>query len=170
MTELDTRWAWTQVEAMAEGSLSRQDERRMRAALGQDRELRAAVERARGLRRELRRLGRAPVPRSLYGRLLGIAGPRAAGRRPTIAVWSWTSAAAAASAVAAALVLMTQPEPADDPRTAALRDFELAMAYLHKSYEIAGEQVKRAMERELREALGVNTERGGNDAGAGNGG
>src|SRR5690606_20372888 len=120
--------------------------------------------------RALRRLGKAPVPRSHYARLLRIATAPAERIRSTVAVWSWTSATAAASAVALALVLLTRPEPADDPRVAALRDFELAMSYLHRSYEIAGEQVKQALERELKETLGVNTESGGNDAGTENGG
>jgi len=142
----------------------------MRAALARDPELRAAVERARTLSRALRRLGKEPVPRSHYARLLRIAAPRADRAQSTNAAWSWTSATAAASTVAATLLLLTQPEPADDPRVAALRDFEIAMSYLHRSYAIAGDQVKRTLERELKEALRVNTGSGGNDADTENGG
>jgi hypothetical protein len=72
----------------------------------------------------------------------------------------------AASTIAAALLIVTQPEPVvDDQRMAALRDFEIAMGYVHRSYEITGEQVRRAMERELREALGVDSSTGSNGRG-----
>lgn len=171
MTELDIRWARTRVEAMADGSLSRKDERRMRALLAGDTELRRAVAQARALRKALRGLRGEPVPASILARLSKI--PAAATpprQRWSIERLSWASAAAAAGAVAAVLVLATQPDPArDDPRIAALRDFELAMAYVHRSYEIAGEHVKRTMERELREALRY-TERGGDEPRGGNGG
>lgn len=171
MTDLDTRWAWSQIEAAADESLPGQDERRMRAALASDPELRRALESARELRRSLRRLGRKPVPWSLYARLSRIAEPAAGAKRTKASVWSWASAAAAASTVAAALILLTQPEPVrDDPRTAALRDFELAMAYLHKGYTLAGEHMKRAMERELKEALGFETDGGGGPPSGSNGG
>ena len=170
MTDLDTRWAWSKVEAMADGSLSGEKARRMRAALARDPELREAVERAHALSRALRRLGKASVPRSLYARLLSIPALPNGSRRAKTEVWSWTSAAAAASVVVAMLVLLTRPDPADDPRVAALRDFELAMAYLHKSYEIAGEHVKRTLERELKEALRMNPGSGANDADTENGG
>lgn len=171
MTELDIHWAWSRIEAMADGSLSRQDERRMRAALANDPELRSALGRARELRGALGRLGKAPMPLSLYRRLSRIAAPEQGAKRTGVPIWSWTSAVAAASTMAAVLLLLTQPEPAvDERRTAALRDFELAMAYVHRSYEIAGEQVKRAMERELKEALGVESESGGSEPRGGNGG
>ncbi len=170
MTDLDSRWAWSKVEAMADGSLSRDEKRRMRAVLEREPELSAAVARARTLRRALRRLGKAPVPRSLHARLLKIPAQSGDRSRAKTEVWSWTSATAAASAMVAALVLLTQPEPADDPRAAALRDFELAMTYLHRSYEIAGGHLKRTLERELKEAFRVNTGSGANDADTENGG
>lgn len=171
MTDLDTRWAWSRIEAAADGSLSRADARRMRAALEMDPELRRALERARELRRSLRRLRKQPVPRTLYARLARIPARDPDGKRTKAPLRSWATAAAAASTVAAALVLLMQPEPVrDDPRTAALRDFEIAMAYLHRSYEIAGVHVRRAMERELRDALGRAIEGGEGQPRGGNGG
>lgn len=171
MTELDSRWAWSRIEAVADGSLGRKDERRMRAALARDPELRRAVDRARALRRGLGRLGKEPVPSSLQARLLRIATPARGAKRHGSPFWSWASAAAAASTMAVALLVVTQPEPPvdDERQMAALRDFELAMAYVHRSYEIAGEQVRRAVERELREAFEVDNDSGGDRRG-GNGG
>lgn len=170
MTELDIRWARSRVEAMADGSLSRKEERRMRALLASDPDLRRAVDEARALRTALRRLRGEPVPAAVLARLARIPGAAARPRpRWSTERLSWASAGAAAGAVAAMLILLTHTEPArDDPRTAALRDFELAMAYVHRSYELAGEHVKRAMERELKEAL-MRSRRGGEEP-PGNGG
>lgn len=154
MTEIDVQWAWSQVEAAADGSLSPEDARRMRRAIESDAALAAAVERARSLRKALRALGREPVPRSLTRRLLGIGRPAVRDRAPRSPVWSWATAAGTAGAVALAMLVLTQaPAPPRDERTAALQEFELAMAYLHRSYSIAGEHVRRAMERQLSDAL-----------------
>ena len=175
MGDLDTRWAWSRVEAMADGSLSRRDARRMRAACARDAGLRLAVERARALRSALRQVGRTPVPLSFYRSLMVRRTPSSAPSERRSLAGSWASAAAAASVLAAAVMLMMQPEapvdaPVEDgPRQAALRDFELAMAYLHRSYEITGAHLKRAMQRELREALGASGENGADEP-RGNGG
>ncbi len=172
MKELDSRWAWSRVEAMADGSLPRRDARRMRAACARDPELRLAVERARALRGALRRVGRTPVPLVLYYRLLR-AMPSSFDASTRRAMGSWASAsaaaAAAASVLAAVVIVSMQSGPRVEtpvhaaPQQAALRDFELAMAYLHKSYEITGTQLRRAMQRELREAFGAHAENGADE-------
>lgn len=159
--DIDTQWAWSQIEAMADGSLAAKDRQRMRGAMAADPHLADAVERARELRRALRGLGGSPVPASLRERLLRIAadagGRGEPNRRPpaySMPLWSWGSAASAAMAIAAVLILATRPQaPAVDERAAALREFQVAMAYLQHSYAVAGEQVRRATERRLREAL-----------------
>jgi len=153
VTEIDVRWAWSRVEAAADGSLSRADMRRMRRAIESDPDLEAAVERAMRLRAALRTLGREPVPASLTGRLLEIRRP-GRDRASRGSVWSWASAAGAAGVLAfAMLVLARMPAPQHDERVAALREFELAMTYLHRSYAIAGEHVRRRVGQELAEAL-----------------
>src|SRR5690606_20267355 len=88
VTEIDVRWAWSRVEAAADGSLSRADMRRMRRAIEGDPGLEAAVERAMRLRAALRTLGREPVPASLTGRLLEIRRP-GRDRASRGSVWSW---------------------------------------------------------------------------------
>lgn len=166
MTEIDVRWAWSQVEAAADGSLSPADARRMRRAIASDPDLEAAVGRAKELRTALRALGREPVPRSLTRRLLEIGRPAGRDRASRGPVWSWATAAGAAGAVAIAVLVLTQvPEPRHDERAAALREFELAMTYLHRSYAIAGEHVRRRMERELAEALWPRRESSGDETG-----
>jgi anti-sigma factor RsiW len=150
VTDIDVRWAFSQVEAMADGSLPPAEERRFRAAMKREPRLSDAVQRATRIRRTLRRLGAAPVPRSLSRRLAALPPAHADSGRPRTPAWSW-AAAGAALAIAAVLVTAIRPQaPVYDERAAALREFEVAMAYLHKSYEIAGEQVRRAMVRELR--------------------
>src|SRR5690606_35029786 len=152
-----------QVEAAADGSLSPEDARRMRRAIESDAALAAAVERARSLRKALRALGREPVPRSLTRRLLGIGRPAVRDRAPRGPVWSWATAVGTAGAVALAMLVLTQaPAPPRDERTAALQEFELAMAYLHRSCSIAGEHGRRAMERQLSDALWLRRRSGRN--------
>lgn len=159
MTDIDVRWAWSQVEAAADGSLSADEMRRMRRAMARASELRAAVDRAKRLRADLRSLGRTPVPRSLTKRLLAIprdAGHRSAQPREAGPGWSWATAAGAAAVTAFAIFLAAQPPQQDDgydERTAALQDFQVAMGYLQRSYEMAGQHVRRTMERELVEAI-----------------
>lgn len=178
MTELDDHWAQRRIEAAADGSLSRRDARRLRAALRKDPELARELESARALRRALRRMRNEPAPRDLQRRLLDIAagtrelqrrllGQAAAERaaRPLAAgaFLSWASAGAAACAVAAAWLVLALPNPpTHDRREAALRDFQIAMSYLHRSYRIAGDHVQRAMLRELQDALDLGRQRGNN--------
>ena len=132
-------WAWEQIEAMADGSLRGGERRRMRAALRRDARLRAAVERARLVRAALANVERAPVPAGLLGRLLAV--PPARRRRVS---WALIAAPAGlAAAAVAAVMIATQPPPAqpEDPRTAAVRDFKVAMHYLQQSAAYTGEEV-----------------------------
>lgn len=155
MNDIDQQWAWSQVEAMADGSLPREDRRRMRAAMASDRRLHDAVERAIGLRRGLHDLGRAQVPLALRRRLLEIPS-RERGRLPKqrAALWLPAAGAAAVVAVAAAVIVATRPEPVPrDQQVAALRELQTAMFYLNRSTAVAREEVTQAVQNGLREAL-----------------
>lgn len=142
------------IEAMADGSLDRDERRRMRAAMRGDPALRAAVERARMLRGGLKRLGSAPVPAGLSARLLAVPGRRA--RRPS-RWWVALPIAATAAAAALTLVLVTRPPETvpEDPRSAAIRDFTIAMTYLQRSAAYTGEEVGGIVSAGLLEALTV---------------
>ena len=155
--DLNSEWAWTQVEAMADGSLRGASRSRMQQAMRLDPKLHAAVGRARFLRRGLQRSTLPSIPGSLLKRLLDIPGGSSIGLHwfasPAKAA---TSLAVAATIVALAATLATLrpagPEAAD-PRIVALQEFELAMKYLQKSAAITGEEVGGAVSDGLREAL-----------------
>ncbi|HEX5421524.1 MAG TPA: hypothetical protein VFY39_16145, partial [Gammaproteobacteria bacterium] len=53
-TDLDSSWAWSQAEAMADGSLGGRERRRMRRHMQADPELRQAVNAARAVSIALR--------------------------------------------------------------------------------------------------------------------
>ncbi len=151
---LEMEWAWAHVEAMADGSLSRAERRRMRSCMHADPALGAAVERARRLRSELGRLGRSPVPAGLTRRLLAMPGRAHAGAR---LAWGVPAAAAAAGvtvAVAGLLVLGQTSRPPPE-REAAVREFRLAMSYLQQSAAVTGDDVTRELTNGLHEALAV---------------
>ncbi|HEY5568361.1 MAG TPA: hypothetical protein VIM81_14120 [Gammaproteobacteria bacterium] len=144
-------WAWERIEAMADGSLTRDDRRRMLEAMRADERLSAAVARARAVRVGLRDLGRAPVPAGLSARLVSVAG----GGVQRSTHWSWVAVpvAVAAVAVAAVALVMRPAPPSEDPRIAAVRDFTVAMTYLQKSAAYTGEEVTDAVSAGLLDAL-----------------
>jgi hypothetical protein len=157
---LDQQWAWSQVEAMADGTLPASDEARMRAALRADARLREAVERATAIRGGLRRLGRSPVPPSLWRRLLRV--PRAAARpkpRRAAGVVAAAGLGLAAAAIAAVAIFLepvqTPPPAAADARAAAVADFAIAMTYLQRSATLANSEMGAAVRSGLRDALAV---------------
>lgn len=161
MSDLDNQWAWSQVEAMADGALPAADAKRMQAALRADARLREAVERATAVRSGLRRLGRSPVPvpPSLWRRLLQI--PRASRRaepmRPA-GIVAVGLGLAAASIVAVTIFLgpaRTPPPAPPDERTAALADFAVAMTYLQRSATRADAEMTAAVRSGLQGALAV---------------
>ncbi|MBN1238407.1 MAG: hypothetical protein JXB36_07885 [Gammaproteobacteria bacterium] len=164
MTEMNMKRARRQVEAMADGSLTAADERRMRAALERDPELRRAVAEARALRAALRGLAREGVPPALARRLLRAAGterPRAAAVQ---GAWSWASAAVVAGAAAGLLLVLMQPmrtTGSSEDEAAALRDFAVAMTYLRRSSAIVRQELNEAVEGGLREALDATLDRTG---------
>lgn len=147
MNEKELQWAYERVEAMADGTLTRDERRRMHAAVARDDALAQAVARARTLRAALRDLGQAPVPRGLLGRLLRVpSAPASAGARASAARRAPFNRAfialPVAAALAVALVLVVSRPPAqEDPRAAAIRDFNVAMAYLQKSAAHTSEEV-----------------------------
>jgi hypothetical protein len=138
--DLNSSWAWSQIEAMADGSLRGRERQRMRRHMEADPRLRRAVEDAREMRAALRGLPRARAPHGLLRKLMCIPGlappPRkappqkapqarhlgtaaASGRqavrnaRPSFFARPAGLAAAgvAASAIAAAFLLMPRPAP-----------------------------------------------------------
>jgi hypothetical protein len=162
VTNLESQWAWSRVESMADRSLSADEQRRMRDAMAVDRELNRAVQDAIALRRELKGLARVPKSTALRRRLLDIAndGQRPASWIRLSATWATGFAAAAALAVAAFVLLRTAPQDAAPPEVAqtktpdeAIEDFVIAMTYLQKSATIANAEVTAAVGGSLHEAL-----------------
>ena len=155
MTELDRTWAESQIEAMAEGSLSAEAERRMLAAMDRDEGLKQRVRHAQDLRRMLRGLGAPPVPRGLWWRLWQIPSVDRPRR-----LNAWAPAGVLATAVVVALgiggLLDTQgPAPEDPAATAAVQDFAIAMAYLQKSTLMASNEVSEAVGSGVLDALAM---------------
>ena len=150
MKESDTSndWAWSQIEAMADGSLSADDQQRMRRAIGNDAQLERAVERAKAVRQALRRLPPAPIPRGLSWRLLGI---NAGSSRQ----WLWFGTPALATTIAILVaVMLIGPDPVPiDPRAAALEDFRVAMHYLQRTAVFTSNEVTGTVGDGLREAV-----------------
>ena len=152
MTELDRNWARSQVEAMADGSLSADAERRMRALIHCDPELKAQVERARALRLELRALTSRRAPRGLARRLWQIP----AANRPRTLLWAPATALASLAVVAiTAGLLIYDPGPTREElaRDAAVQDFALVVAYLQKSALVARNEVNAAVGYGMADAL-----------------
>ena len=154
---LNDELAWSQIEAMADGSLQGASRARMQEAMRRDPSLDAAVRRAAVLHRELRRSLRPVVPSGLLGRLLDIPGGATTGSRWfTAPTRTLLGAAAAAAVVAVVAVLTMQPPDAPeelDQRIVALQEFELAMKYLQQSAAITGVEVRDAVGDGVREAL-----------------
>ena len=158
MTELDRAWAETQIEAMADGSLSADGEQRMRAAMSRDPELAAKVERAVTLQRELRGLADVPVPRGLLRRLWRIPEPAGASHVGGF----WMPAGVLATAVVAALsinVFFGQPDvaPMDAEQVAAVQDFTIAVTYLQKSMVMANNQINEVVGEGVLGALSASS-------------
>lgn len=107
--------------------------------------------------RAIERLIRVAPPPGLLRRLLAIpAGSQAKGG----AGWRWLAAPAAFAAIAAAVfVLMPSPrapeQSAEDTQAAqaAVRDFTVAMTYLHKTAVIAERHTRNEIGDGMREAL-----------------
>lgn len=151
MTELDRTWAESQIEAMAEGSLTPEAERRMLAAMDRDAGLRTRVEQARALRLALRGLKPAPVPRGLWWRLWQIP---TAERGHRIGVWM--PAGVLATAVIAVLgVNLFLGTRGPSPEEAAMQDFAVAMAYLQKTALMANNEINQAVGSGVADALEV---------------
>jgi len=161
VTDLEAQWAWSRVEAMADGGLSRNERRRMLAAMAADPELARAVQAATALRRELTRLAHVATPPGLRRRLLGIPGDarRTAPWIRPAAAWA-VGLAGVATVVAALALLHARPEQEPLPEVArtkeqaeAIEDFTLAMKYLQKSAALASAEVTTAVGGSLHDAL-----------------
>ena len=153
--DLNEEWARTQLEAWADGSLTRDNRERMAAALAASASLRAAAERAIAVRSALRVAAPEPMPAGLRRRLLAIpAGPKNVWRPFALPI-----AASLAAALAAAVWLQPEPPPPVDPRVAAVaQELEVAMRYLHKSARITQDQVTNAVGSGFRDAVAVTRE------------
>jgi hypothetical protein len=110
-------------------------------------------------RRAIERAIRVPPPPGLLRRLLAI--PAEAGA-PSGGRWGWLAAPAAFAAIAAAVfVLMPGPQAPEAPpdetlaAQAAVRDFEVAMAYLQKTAVIAERHTRTEIGNGMREAIAV---------------
>jgi anti-sigma factor RsiW len=152
MTERDLseEWAKTQLEAWADGSLTRENRARMAAALAANPRLRAAAERAVAVHRALRSLPQEPLPAGLRRRLLAIPG----GSRNVWRPFALPLAAAAAAALVAVVWLTPEAPPPVDPRVAAAaQDLETAMRYLQRSARITENEVTSVLGAGLRDAV-----------------
>jgi hypothetical protein len=151
MTEKDLRneWAWSQVEAYADGSLQGPSVERMQAAVRDDPRLADSVERARALHRALRADGAVPMPAALRLRLLGLPSPGAPRR------WVAAPAALALAALAVTAVWLTRETepPPPDPRIVAIQEFEIAMKYVRKSAAVTSQGVAGTVSTGMRDAL-----------------
>lgn len=114
-------WAWSQIEAAADGCLDGERLQRMTEALARDARLRATVARAQAMNAALRVAGCEPPPPGLLGSLLAIPRlhPRARAAHVARAAayaprWSAAGGAVAAAALAAVVVfgLYAPPMPA----------------------------------------------------------
>ena len=152
MTDLDAQWARSRVDAMADGSLTAAEVRRMRAEMARDPQLRTALQRAAKLHVALRGLDRGAVPPTLRRRLFAIAGGRDA-RRSRVPAWALPAGAAATIAIAMGALAMLQVQNAREREAAAaMAQVEVAMAYLNRSSQIAGDHVLEAVRTGFRAA------------------
>lgn len=147
--DLSEEWAWSQLEAWADGSLSGESRARMAAALAANSQLKAAAERAVAVRCALRATSASPMPAGLRRRLLAIPG------RP-----AWPSFALPAGAIAALVVVTVAftfrpetPPALDAQQVAAIQELETAMRYLQKSAVITENEVTTALGAGLRDAV-----------------
>ncbi len=147
--DLSEEWAWSQLEAWADDSLTGESRARMAAALGANPRLRAAADRAVSVRRALRASPAPQMPSALRWRLLAIPG-RCAGLKFALPA----AVAAAAAIVAISISLRPQAPPAlDAQQAAALQELETAMRYLQKSAVITENEVATALGTGLRDAV-----------------
>lgn len=156
MTERDLNhaWAWAQIEAWADGSLTGENRERMAQALQADAPLKAAVDRAVAVRSALRADGTAPLPAGLRRRLLAIPAPEQRPMRPFV-----LAAAGVAVAAVAVSLWLARPAPAPEPDAViALQQLEIAMRYVQKSARIAENEVTDAVGGGLRHAFDTSRE------------
>ena len=152
--DLSEEWAWTQLEAWADGSLAGESRARMEAAIAADPRLEGAAERAVAVHRALHSSPPMAMPPGLRRRLLAI--PGRAPHARSFALPAFASAAAAVAVVAGAIWLRPEPPAPVDPRVvAAAQELEIAMRYLQKSARITQEHVNGAVGTGLRDAFVV---------------
>ena len=138
--KIESEWAWSRIEVMADNELSEAESDRMRKALTDDPELAAAFSRARSMRETLAAMSMDRPPRGLLRQLLSIST-----RDRRASSWYLAPAGALAVAVIAVIFAISVPRQTPDPETEAVRDFVLAMAYVHETAlttrSVVGERV-----------------------------
>jgi anti-sigma factor RsiW len=147
--DLSEEWAWSQLEAWADDSLTGESRARMAAALAANPRLKAAAARAVAVRRALRATSQPSVPARLRLQLLAIPGRSA---WPTFALPAAAVVAIAIVAIAVAL-RPAAPPPLDAQQVAAMQELETAMRYLQKSAVITENEVTTALGSGLRDAV-----------------
>lgn len=174
-TTLETEWARSQIEAMADGSLGAAERARMVKALDRDPGLRAALDEAKAVLRGLEAFSLPKPPAGLRGRLLAAAPARRRRFAPVDFAWSGmavTSAGVLATAVIAfsfGSLAMRTPDIAEQ---AAMRDFGIAMAYLRQTAAMTRDEVNQQLGQGLVTAIEISThtlttEDGGNESNGG---
>ncbi len=157
-TTLETEWARSQVEAMADRSLTGADLARMERLLEADPSLRAELTEAEDVLSSLRAARLPAPPRGLLWRLWSQA-PAAAGPKTGRAgLWSGVPAMSAGVFATAAIVFLfgTLVQRMPDPRQqAAIQDFAVAMNYLQRTAILARDEVGQQVGQGLATALSV---------------
>jgi ferric-dicitrate binding protein FerR (iron transport regulator) len=157
---LEREWARTQIEAMADGTLNDADRARMERALAGDGELRGALREATEILTALQRT-KAPLPRA--GLLISLLFPglRANRRNAVMPRTAFASGVAAFGVAATALIVMLfgslairTPDPAGRD---AVRDFQIAMNYLHQTAVVTRDEVGQQLGDGLRTAIEIGT-------------
>ena len=147
-TDLRNEWAWSQVEAMADGGLDKAETERMSKAMADDPDLRRAYDRARSVRDALRRHRLPATPRGLLSRLLAVASRD----RPNFSFLSVSVGALAVAFIAAVLINVSYQQAAEE-QAEAMREFTIAMTYLNRSADYTRVTVRDRVSTELVEAL-----------------
>jgi anti-sigma factor RsiW len=149
--DLSEEWAWSQLEAWADESLTGENRARMAVALAANPRLKAAADRAVAVRRALRASSalQPAMPAGLRLQLLAIPGRSA---WPTFAL---PAAAAVVIAIVAIAVTLrpAAPPPLDAQQVAAIQELETALRYLQKSAVITENEVTTALGSGLRDAV-----------------
>ena len=157
--ELLLEWAWGQLEAMADGSLSHTQQQRMRQAMALDADLSMAVGKAKRLHLALQNMSTIKTPSGLWWKLWRI--PTAMDReqhQTNRITWFAAPVALASCVIVIALALLPEvmkPDPELAMREAAIKDFQTAMHYVSKSAAISQRATHSGLGGGIQKALSL---------------